>query len=120
MKKLFLLMTICLCVSCNKDDDNDNNETFEIKGEFNHTISGCDNTDNLEINCTEFIEFIDKTSVSVLIDRSDIIYIANYEIVDNKINIESTDGLNISISFLIQDEMTLKRTESDDIWIKVE
>ena len=98
----------------------ESNETFEVNGEFRHTISGCNNASNPEINCVEFIQFIDETKVSILIGGSDIINIANYEIIDDRIDIEITDGLNISISFIIQDEMTLKRIESDDIWTKVE
>lgn len=96
------------------------NETFQVNSEFRHTISDCNNTDNPEINCVEFIKFIDETKVSVLIDGSDIIYISNYKIVEDKNNIEITYGLNFKISFLIQDEMTLIRTENNDVWIKVE
>ncbi|QVY66487.1 hypothetical protein [Polaribacter sp. Q13] len=106
-------------ISCSSNDD-DNSENFEINGEFNHTITGCDNTDNLEINCVEFIKFIDETNVSLLIDGSDIVYIGNYEIIDDKINIETTDNLNINISFIIQDGITLKRIENNDIWVKSE
>ena len=98
----------------------ESNETFEINGEFRHTISGCNNTNNPEINCVEFIQFIDETKVNILIGGSDIINLANYEVIDDRIDIEITDGLNISISFIIQNEMTLKRIESDDIWTKVE
>ena len=114
-----ILILLGLMVFCSSNGD-DNNETFEINGEFNHTITGCDNTANLEINCVEFIKFIDETNISILIDGNDIVYITNYEIIDDKINIETTDGLNISISFLIQDGSTLKRTESNDVWIKIE
>ena len=96
------------------------NKTFKINGEFRHTISDCNNTDNPEINCVEFIEFINETEVNVLVNGNDILNIAIYEIVDDKINIEIIEGLNINISFLIQDEMTLKRIGSDDIWTKVE
>ena len=121
IKKMTILILIGFFMSCSNNDD-ETNDVFEINGEFKHTISGCDNTNNLGIgtNCTEFINFIDETNVSALIDGSDIAFIGNYKITDNIIQIESTNGLNQNISFLIQDENTLKRTESDDIWTKVE
>tara|TARA_Y100001954_G_C15662070_1_gene528257 strand:+ start:151 stop:795 length:645 start_codon:yes stop_codon:yes gene_type:complete len=95
-------------------------KTFEIKGKFRHTISGCNNTNNPEINCVEFIHFYNETKADILIGGSDIVNLANYEVIDDRIDIEITDGLKINISFIIQDEMTLRRIESDDIWNKVE
>ena len=95
-------------------------KTFEINGKFRHTISGCNNTYNPENNCVEFIHFYNSTKADILIGGSDIVNLANYEVIDDRIDIEITDGLNINISFIIQDEMTLRRIESDDIWKKVE
>jgi hypothetical protein len=42
-----------------------------------------------------------------------------YAINDDIIDIKTTDGVNIC-SFLIQNEMTLKRIGSGDIWTKKE
>ena len=100
--------------------DSESNKTFKINGKFRHTISGCNNTNNPEINCVEFIHFYNETKADILIGGSDIVNLAKYEVIDNRIDIEITDGLNINISFIIQDEMTLRRIESDDIWNKVE
>ena len=71
-------------------------------------------------NCVEFIYFYNETKADILIGGSDIVNLANYEVIDDRIDIEITEGLNINISFIIQDEMTLRRIESDDIWKKVE
>ena len=95
-------------------------KTFEINGEFRHTISGCNNTNNPENNCVEFIHFYNETKADILIGGSDIVNLAKYEVIDDRIDIEITEGLNINISFIIQDETTLRRIESDDIWNKVE
>ncbi|MDG1226638.1 MAG: hypothetical protein P8P15_01545 [Polaribacter sp.] len=118
IKKATLLLLLVFIISCSQ---NDNTNTFEISGQFNHTISGCDNTNNNnnnnEINCVEFIEFIDETSATILINGNDIIEIVNYEINNNEIDIITSSGVNIC-SFLIQNDTTLKRIGSDDIWIK--
>ena len=119
IKKVTLLLLLVFIISCSH---NDNTDTFEISGQFNHTISDCDNTNNNnnnnnEINCVEFIEFIDETSATILINGNDIIEIVNYEINNNEIDIITSSGVNIC-SFLIQNDTTLKRIGSDDIWIK--
>ena len=119
IKKMTILLLLGFMISCSSNDDDDNG-TFKINGKYNHTITGCDNSDNPEINCVEFIKFIDETNVSLLIDGNDVVYVGNYEIIKDKINIETTDGLNINISFIIKDGITLKRIENNDIWIKSE
>ncbi|WP_297803589.1 hypothetical protein [uncultured Polaribacter sp.] len=116
IKKITILFSLVFIISCS---NNDNTDTFDISGEFTHTISDCDNTNNNnnEINCVEFIEFNDETTATILIDGNDIIEIVNYEINNDQIDVNRSNGINIC-SFLIQNDTTLKRTGSDDIWIK--
>ena len=117
IKKVTLLFLLVFIISCSH---NDNADTFEISGTFNHTISDCDDTNNNnnnEINCVEFIEFNDESSATILLDGDDIIHIVNYEINNNEIDIITSSGFNLC-SFLIQNDTTLKRIGSDDIWIK--
>jgi hypothetical protein len=121
IKKVTLLFLLVFIISCSH---NDNADTFEISGQFNHTISDCDDTNNNnnnnnnnEINCVEFIEFNDESSATILLDGDDIIHIVNYEINNNEIDIITSSGFNLC-SFLIQNDTTLKRIGSDDIWIK--
>lgn len=115
IKKITILFSLVFIISCS---NNDNNDSFELSGEFTHTISDCDNTNNNnEINCVEFIEFNDETTATILIDGNDIIEIVNYEINNDQIDVNRSNGINIC-SFLIQNDTTLKRTGSDDIWIK--
>lgn len=121
IKKMTILMLLGLFIACSSNDE-ENMETFKINGEFSHTISGCENSSNLDFggNCNEFINFVDETTVSFLIDGNDIVNIGNYEVIDDQIDIEATDGLNINISFKIQDENTLIRTKTNEIWTKAE
>jgi len=117
-KASILVLLGLLILSCANDDNA--TETFIINGEFRHTITGCDNTNNPEINCIESIRFIDEAKVDFLIDGNDIVNIGSYKIKDKTIEIISLDSLTIVMSFTIQDEKTLKRAKNDDIWIKVE
>ena len=59
IKKITILFSLVFIISCS---NNDNTDTFDISGEFTHTISDCDNTNNNnnEINCVEFIELMMK------------------------------------------------------------
>lgn len=116
IKKMTFLILLTLIFSCTNNDDN--MDTFDINGEFTHEITDCDNTENPEINCIEFIQFLDNSNISVLIGGTDIVIITSYQITNNTIQLEKTDGLNFDISFLIKDETTLVRVQNDDIWNK--
>ena len=119
MKKVYLILFISLIfISCSKSDNA--NESFEINGRFTHSISDCDNSGNPEINCVEFIEFIDNSTVDVLIGGGDIVFRTNYQLNKDKIEFEEVGGLNFSISFNIQNESTLDRIEDGEIWLKTE
>ena len=113
---IMLLLFTVFMISCS--NDNDTKTSIEINGEFTHKIKGCDNGGNFEINCVEFIDFINDSTVAVLIGGGDIVYRTNYQIFDNKIFFEQTGGLNFDISFTIIDETTLIRIEDGEVWKK--
>jgi hypothetical protein len=119
MKKVNLIVILSLVfISCSKSDDT--NQSFEINGRFKHQISGCNNGGNLEINCVEFIEFIDNSTVDVLIGGGDNVVRTKYHLNKNKIEFEPIGGLNFDISFKIQNDSTLNRIQDDGIWLKTE
>lgn len=99
-------------------NNKDTNKSFDIKGKYTHHIIDCDNENNPEINCVEFIEFINDSTVNVLIGGGDIVFRTKYQINDNKIKLEKTVGLNFDISFNIQNETTLYRIEDRELWEK--
>jgi hypothetical protein len=74
-----------------------------------------DNAGNPEINCIEFIEFIDDSNVNVLIGGGDIVFQTKYSHNDHKIELEQIAGLNFDISFNILNISTLKSIQDDDL-----
>lgn len=119
IKTILVLIGFISIVACSSKDDAPE-EVFEIEGEFIHLIPDCENSNNLEINCTEFISFMDNQRISVLIGGGDIIYVTNYVIIDNTIHVEKTNGLISDVSFSIESETTLIRVENKDVWLKKE
>lgn len=106
-----------LLVSCVKEDAN----LLQVNlagATFTHDIPNCDNEGNYEINCTEFVKFIDKSRADVLVGGSDIISRLSYELSEEKIILDQGDGIDFDISFKVQDEQTIVRMEDGSIWRK--
>jgi len=112
---LFLSFVIIGITSCSKNEDVNN---FELNGKYTHLLEDCDNSNNPEINCTEFIDFNDQGIVNVLIGGGDIIYQTKYNSNESKVALEQSPGLNFNITFTIIDDTTLQRIEDGEIWIK--
>lgn len=117
MKYVKLIFLLCF-MSCMSNDDII--ESFDIQGRFVHEIPDCNNGGNSEINCTEFIDFTDDSTIDILIGGGDIVERTNYQQSENKIDVEQTPVLNFPISFLIQNDSTLIRMEDNEIWHKTE
>ena len=119
MKSTFLILVLSLFFfSCSNNNESD--ASSKISGRYTHQIPNCDNTQNPEINCIEFINFIDNSTADVLTGGGDLIIRTKYHIDNNKIALEQVGGLNFAISFNIQDKSTLNRIEDDGIWFKKE
>ncbi len=113
--KTLLLIFILGLASCSSAK---NDNIFVLNASYIHLIENCDNTNNPEINCTESIEFNESGIVNVLIGGGDIIYQTNFSISESKIEFEKSTGLDFDISFIIIDDLTLKRIEDGEIWVK--
>jgi len=117
MKHIFLILALLLLfISCSNKDESD--IQFKISGRYTHQIIGCDNTQNPEINCFEFVNFMDNSTADVLTGGGDLIIRTKYHVDNNKIVLEKVGGLNFDISFKIQDKSTLNRIEDEGIWVK--
>ena len=91
---------------------------IEFKSVFTHRRPDCDEaTTYSEINCVEVLEFENESYVSISIGGGDVIYYSNYKIVDDMIEIE-IKLRRTTISFVVQDELTLQRVDNGDIWNK--
>lgn len=118
MKLYFiLLLLIGLIAGCEKDEESVQEFTL-IGSKFTHDIPDCDNAGNQEMNCTDFIRFIDESRADILVGGDDIVFRLNYNRSGNKIIIEQGEGINYDISFNIQNEQTLIRVEDNSVWQK--
>ena len=113
--KTILLIFILGLTFCS---NNNNKNINYLNARYIHQIENCDNSINPEMNCTEFIEFNEFGNVDVLIGGEDIVYQTDYSITESKVEFNQASGLNFDISFTIIDDMTLKRVEDGEIWIK--
>ena len=114
MKKIIiLLMFIGILISCSKDDS----PFIEINGRYLYEYPNCDNGGNLELNCTDYVEFIGNSQANILI-YGDILYRVNYQLKGNKIEFTYENGEKFDLSFIIQNETTLFWAESNQTWIK--
>jgi hypothetical protein len=111
--KVFVLMLVLAITSCSKDDS----EFIEINGKFMYEYPNCDNGGNFELNCTDFIEFIGNSQANILI-YGDILYRVNYQLKGNKIELYLENGEKLDLSFIIQNETTLVRTDYNQTWIR--
>lgn len=117
MKKIFLLLSIFLLfISCTEIKETEKSD--KSLGRFTHQIPNCKVGENPEINCIEFIDFVSKTDVDVLIGGGDKVIRTTYFISGNKIDLVSVPGLNFNISFEMKSSTTLMRIEDEEIWIK--
>ena len=117
MKKYTLLLLSLVLIGCSNDAE-DAVENIIIEGRYLHEIPDCDNSNNPEINCIEFVDFRDENSVDVLIGGGDIVAQATYVRNGKNITIQQGEGTNFGISFEIISETELMRLEDQSIWAK--
>lgn len=115
MKYLFFLFFPALFFSCSKEDAN-SEKIPVIGGRFVHEFENCDNSENPEINCAEYIYFIDESTADILLGGDDMIFRVDYYRSNNRISIEQTAGINRSVSFQIDNKETLIRLEDGTTW----
>ena len=117
--KAFLLTLLLALLSCSNDDDNSNSSnTFDLNSTYIHLIEGCNNSGNLEMNCTESVVFNDSGMADVLIGGGDLIFQTAFDVNGSNVVLDQTSGLNFDITFTIIDENTLERNEDGELWIK--
>jgi hypothetical protein len=77
MKKSYLALIVVLILMSRSGVGDESNQSFDVKGTFEHTTWIVIYYGNFEMNCTEIITFIDDSSVDVLIGGGDIMYRSN-------------------------------------------
>lgn len=124
-KFTIILLTLSAILFNSCFEDNDDNAvpvpaetTINVSGRFTHKLPNCDNTGMPEVNCTESVHFVDGANVSYLIGGSDIVSLTSYTKTGNLITFIFGESTTLKVSFMIQNETTLKRVEDGAIWNK--
>lgn len=112
-----LLVSVCFLFSC-EEKDCCVNPQLELSGRFEHEIPDCDNSDNLEVNCTEWLEFVNASEVDMLFGGNDIIQRFTYTQEMDLITFQGPATSSFMPVFLIRDPSTLERKDNGDIWKK--
>ena len=106
--KVILLMTMVVVSSCSKD----NTDLIEINGRFIQEDPNCEAFD-----CTEYIQFIGNSQADL--SMGDLISRVNYKIIGKEIELYFDRDRKMNVSFIIENERTLIRTEDNTSWIKL-
>ncbi|WP_273568268.1 hypothetical protein [Maribacter halichondriae] len=91
---------------------------IELQGRFTHQILDCDNQENPEINCIEWLEFLNSSEVDILYGGGDIVYRFTYSQGQDFISMEGPPTSSFKPIFIIRDSATLVREDNGDIWRK--
>ncbi len=118
-KSTFLLGLLTLYVSCERTECC-LPPSPEILGLYVHDIPNCDNMNNLEINCTEFVKFVTESEVDLLYGGADIVHRFSYTRKGNILDLQGPLTSSFKVSFRIKDSRTLIRIDNGDVWIKSE
>lgn len=117
MKKSLITLSVLAAFislsSCEEDLD-----ISIIDSRFSYEIPGCDNSDNPQMNCTEWVEFISDSEVDLLADGGGIVQRLGYSINDDRIIITKDLLSSYAISFEIIDSNSIMRTQDESIWTK--
>src|SRR5680860_20224 len=84
MKGFYLLVVTVIVFSCDLNACCVN-PTIELQGRFTHELPNCDKGDNPEINCTEWLEFINDKEVDISYGGIDIVRRFGYVVKDTNI-----------------------------------
>ncbi len=118
IKSFLLLPMIAVFSQCERTECCVN-PTIELQGRFTHELPNCDNPASPEINCIEWLEFINGNEVDITYEGGDIIYKFDYVIKDtNILSLEGPPTSSFKGRFQIMDSKTLVRSDTEDIWKK--
>ena len=116
-KTSFFLLVLCgvLSTSCNRTDCC---AETTLSGRFEHQISDCDTGSDPEINCTDWLDFIDDSKVSVLYGGGDIVFQFTYQIKEGVLSLQQDplSSFAIHFDFEVIDAQTLRRRDNGDLW----
>jgi hypothetical protein len=116
-RPIIFSLLIILFSSCNRTECREQPK-IELQGKFSHLIPECNNDTNAEINCIEWLEFVNDTEVDILYGGIDIVQRFRYNQEDSNLSLEGPPTSSFRPIFAIKDPSTLERKDNGDIWAK--
>lgn len=116
-KPIIFSLLILLFGSCNRTECCVQ-PNIDLLGKFTHLIPNCNNNANAEINCTEWLEFVNDTEVDILYGGADIVQRFTYIQGIDFISLEGPPTSSFKPIFIIKNPSTLERKDNGDIWQK--
>lgn len=114
---LILALIWVLLISCERTECCVNPK-MTLEGKYAHAISDCDNTNNPEMNCIEWLEFVNKSEVNILYGGISVIQRFTYTQEMDYISLEGPLTSSFRPIFIIKNDRTLERMDNGDLWIK--
>ena len=116
-KILFLAVFLTLSVRCERTECCVQPK-IELQGRFMQEIPNCENEGNPEINCTEWLEFVNTSEVDILYGGGDTVQRFTYTQGADSISLQGPSTSSFRPTFSIRDASTLERNDNGDIWKK--
>ncbi len=116
---LFLIVLWVILISCERTECCINPQII-LEGKFAHQIPDCENTNNPEINCIEWLEFVNESEVDILYGGRDIVQRFTYTHGSDVITLQGPLTSSFRPVFTIKNHTTLERMDNGDLWLKEE
>ncbi|MFY0594517.1 hypothetical protein [Roseivirga sp.] len=114
-----MLSLAVIFFSC-EEDQGPIDEFFQTEEPtFVHTIDGCDNANNPEMSCEEWVEFLANGEANILIGGGDIIQRMDYLKENNIITVYDKDGISsLHLTFNVINQDTIQRQDGFSYWVR--
>lgn len=117
LKLTLLSISMFLLFSCDREACCADGRLI-LSGRFEHEIPNCDNSENAEVNCVEWLEFISDSKVDLLYGGSDVARRFSYTQETELLILQGPATSSFMPTFIIKDQSTLERRDNGDIWKK--
>ncbi len=118
MKYLSILLFIVLVITSCEHNECCVQPQTELQGRYTHQIPNCDNQDNAEIVCVEWMEFVNESEVDLVYGGNDIVRRFTYIQGTDYLILEGPATSSFKPIFNINGIAELERRDNGDLWIR--
>ncbi|OEK04452.1 hypothetical protein [Roseivirga misakiensis] len=115
----FSLLIVLTFNACEEEQTNPDEFLQLDEPTYVHSIPGCDNTNNPEMNCDEWVEFLVGGEVNILVGGGDIIQRMSFKEEDDKVTVYNQAGLSsLHLVFTVINLDSLQRDDDSSYWVR--